>query len=62
MEYWTWELKAILWIGTGLLLAVTSVMKHKLKDQKLSDSILSFRSSNTEQVTRALFGKEKNAR
>jgi hypothetical protein len=35
MEYWTWELKGILWIGTGLLLIVTSVMKRKLKDQKL---------------------------
>jgi hypothetical protein len=35
MEYWTWELKAILWIGSGLLLIVTSVMKRKLKDQKL---------------------------
>jgi hypothetical protein len=27
MEYWTWELKAILWIGTGLLLIVTSLLK-----------------------------------
>jgi uncharacterized membrane protein len=27
MEYLTWELKAITWIGTGLLLAVTSFMK-----------------------------------
>ena len=27
MEFWTWELKAILWIGSGLLLAVTSLMK-----------------------------------
>jgi hypothetical protein len=27
MEYWTWELKAILWIGTGLLLIVTSLVK-----------------------------------
>jgi hypothetical protein len=27
MEIWTWELKAVLWIGTGLLLAVTSLMK-----------------------------------
>jgi hypothetical protein len=27
MEYWTWELKAILWIGTGLLLIVTSLAK-----------------------------------
>ncbi len=27
MEYWTWELKGILWIGTGLLLIVTSSVK-----------------------------------
>ena len=27
MEYWTWELKAISWTGSGLLLAVTSLMK-----------------------------------
>ncbi len=27
MEYWTWELKGILGIGTGLLLAVTSLTK-----------------------------------
>lgn len=27
MEYWTWELKAILWIGSGLLLAATSLVK-----------------------------------
>lgn len=27
LEYWTWELKAISWIGSGLLLAVTSLMK-----------------------------------
>lgn len=27
LEYWTWEVKAISWIGSGLLLAVTSLMK-----------------------------------
>lgn len=27
MEYWTWELKGILWIATGLLLIVTSPVK-----------------------------------
>jgi hypothetical protein len=27
MEYWTWGLKAISWIGSGLLLAVTSLVK-----------------------------------
>jgi hypothetical protein len=32
MEYWTWELKAILWICTGLLLIVTSLMKRTLRD------------------------------
>jgi len=31
MEYWTWELKAILWIGTGLLLAVTSLVKIRAR-------------------------------
>jgi hypothetical protein len=27
IPYWTWELKAIVWIGTGLLLIVTSLLK-----------------------------------
>jgi len=27
LEYWTWELKAILGVGTGLLLAATSLME-----------------------------------
>jgi hypothetical protein len=27
MEYWTWELKAVLWIGIGLLLLATSLVK-----------------------------------
>jgi len=27
LEFWTWELKGILWIGTALLLIVTSLVK-----------------------------------
>jgi cbb3-type cytochrome oxidase subunit 3 len=27
LEYWTWELKAISWISSGLLLIVTSLVK-----------------------------------
>jgi hypothetical protein len=27
MEFWTWQLKAILWIGSGFLFAATSLIK-----------------------------------
>jgi hypothetical protein len=34
LEYWTWELKGILWIGTGLLLIVTSLLYPKPSFQR----------------------------
>lgn len=38
MQYWTWELKAILWIGTGLLLIVTSALRIVTSRSKIRTS------------------------
>jgi len=48
LEYWTWELKAIFWIGSGLLLTATSLVKMypirrcTLKEVVSSDANQSF--------------------
>jgi hypothetical protein len=51
MEYWVWELKAILWVATGVMLIVTSLVQiHLRRNQNIQESQKTV-SSNSSRTT-----------